>query len=184
MKRFILFFALSFALCFAVSRSAAQTLLVPRCVFGSGGVETVGALNRINGTVGQTAIGIVQHSSNNQALGFWYTKNAGITPVESVSAAQDFYLGQSHPNPLLLSSQQTAMLEYRLAAPLDVELSVYDQVGRKIAVLLSGMQSPGSYAAHFSPDAGVPSGLYHVVMKTTSASGIMRMQSRVVVLIR
>ena len=179
-----LLLVLFFMLYMLPQKSAAQSYAIPRSVLGSGGIAMSGAANRIAGTLGQTGIGIVQNTSNKTMLGFWYTKNAAVAAVATASAAQDFHLGQTYPNPLMLSSQHSAALEYTVGMSLDIDLSVYDQMGRKIATLLHGLQTPGMYTAHFSPDAAVSSGIYHVVMKTTKAGGIVNAQSRLLVLIR
>ncbi len=164
--------------------SISQPYAIPRSVLGSGGVEISGAGNRIIGTVGQSIIGVVQNSSNKKYLGFWYTKVFKSTPVEKQSTAQDFYLAQSYPNPLMLSTNSSATLEYTLDKSNEVDLSIYDHIGRKIATLTSGMESQGRYTIQFTPDVSLPTGIYHVVLRTTDTNGSVESQSRAITLIR
>ncbi len=172
------------AVCGLIESGFSQPYAIPRSVLGSGGVEVGGAGNRIIGTVGQTIIGVVQNSSNKKYLGFWYTQVLKSTPVEKQSTAQDFYLAQSYPNPLILSTHSSAALEYVLAKSIYVDLSIYDQLGRKIATLTSGMQEVGRYMVQFSPDMNLPSGIYHAVLRTTHRNATVEAQSRSITVIR
>ena len=180
----LLFLIVSATLCGFIDNASAQSYAIPRSVLGSGGIEISGASNRIIGTVGQTIIGTTQNSSNKGYLGFWYTKDLKPTPVEKQSAAKDFYLAQSYPNPLVLSSNNSAMLEYSLGRSKDVDLSIYDQMGRKIAILAQGMQGAGRYIVPFTPDIHLAAGIYHAVLKTSVANNSVETESRVLVLIK
>ena len=171
-------------ICGLIEPGFSQPYAITRSVLGSGGVEISGANNRIIGTAGQTIIGITQNSSNKKYLGFWYTKDLKSTPVEKQSAAQNFYLAQVYPNPLTLSTNSSATLEYILDKSGDVDLSIYDQMGRKIEQLMNDIQAQGRYTIHFTPDMNLPAGIYHVVLRITGSNGSVETQSRVIVLIK
>ena len=70
---------------------------------------------------------------------------------------QSFPLGfdQNHPNPFT----ESTTLRYSLPEPLPVRLSVYDVLGREVAVLVDAAQEPGIYSVDFDA-RGLPAGLY------------------------
>jgi flagellar hook assembly protein FlgD len=73
-------------------------------------------------------------------------------------------LGQNYPNPFNPSTQFTIEVP-RLS---DVEVSVFDILGRKIVTLLSGEQSAGYHTMEWDGRDGagltVPSGMYFIRM--------------------
>ncbi|MBN2780411.1 MAG: T9SS type A sorting domain-containing protein [Candidatus Marinimicrobia bacterium] len=68
---------------------------------------------------------------------------------------RSFALRQNYPNPF---NPRTA-ISYLLTADSDVELSVFDLGGRKIATLVNARQSAGDYTLNFDA-AHLPSGVY------------------------
>jgi hypothetical protein len=66
-----------------------------------------------------------------------------------------FALGQNYPNPF---ASRTA-IAYALPEAAHVRLSVYDAVGRRVAVLVDGEQAAGRYEASFDA-SGLASGVY------------------------
>ena len=77
--------------------------------------------------------------------------------TQSKPPLSNFLLGfdQNHPNPFT----QTTSLRYSLPEPLPVRLSVYDVLGREVAVLVDAAQEPGIYSVDFDA-RGLPAGLY------------------------
>jgi len=66
-----------------------------------------------------------------------------------------FKLGRNYPNPF----NPTTTFNYDIAKASVVKLEVFDVLGRKVAELVNGRKSPGSYSVRF--DAGnLSSGLY------------------------
>jgi hypothetical protein len=66
-----------------------------------------------------------------------------------------FELGQNYPNPFNAST----VIRYNLPETSDVEVSVHDILGRRIAVLVSEQQPLGSYSVPFHA-YGLSSGVY------------------------
>ena len=64
-------------------------------------------------------------------------------------------LDQNYPNPF----NPVTVISYKLSKVSDVDLSVFDINGRKVATLVSGMQESGSYTVNFDASA-VPGGIY------------------------
>jgi photosystem II stability/assembly factor-like uncharacterized protein len=69
-------------------------------------------------------------------------------------------LAWSSPNPFNPATQ----IRYRLAEQSDIQLSVYDLQGKRLAVLVDGVQGAGQHAATFDASA-YPSGLYFYLLR-------------------
>jgi len=82
---------------------------------------------------------------------------AVLTTVGEGSTAQPqaFELSQNYPNPF---NPETG-IRYQLTGISDVRLSVYDLLGREVAVLVNGVQDAGTYTVRFD-GSGLSSGIY------------------------
>ena len=81
-----------------------------------------------------------------------------ITLVEFGSSgqrSQTVTLGANYPNPFNASTQ----IRFSLSVPGPLQLSVYDVLGQKVAVLAAGYYSAGEHVTSFHPDR-LPSGIY------------------------
>jgi hypothetical protein len=89
-----------------------------------------------------------------------------VTAVEENPApvAERFSLAQNYPNPF----NPTTNISYTLKSNGKVRLSVYDLMGREVAVLVDGVQSGGPHEITFS-GAGLASGIYFYRLKTADA---------------
>jgi photosystem II stability/assembly factor-like uncharacterized protein len=89
---------------------------------------------------------------------------ADLTTATWVSEHQHlpctFELSQNYPNPF---NTRTA-ISYRLSANSQVELSIYNLLGQRVATLVSAKQSPGSYSAEWD-GAEFSSGVYFCRME-------------------
>jgi len=88
-----------------------------------------------------------------------------VSLLSSTAAAEEtvpgrFSLEGNYPNPF---NPQTT-IRYALPQAAEVELTVYDVLGREVAVLVSEQQAAGRYEQVFSA-AGLPSGLYMYVLQ-------------------
>jgi hypothetical protein len=66
-----------------------------------------------------------------------------------------YRLLQNYPNPF----NPSTTIEYELAKPSSIELSVYDALGRKVATLVNEPQSAGMHRVQFSAE-NLSSGVY------------------------
>jgi len=79
-----------------------------------------------------------------------------ITDVESGGLPpSSFALSQNYPNPF----NPTTVIKYQLAAAGEVNLTVYDILGRTTAVLADGRMAAGQHEVRFD-GAGLASGVY------------------------
>lgn len=75
--------------------------------------------------------------------------------TEDADVPSRFVLDQNYPNPF---NPQTT-IRYEVGAVGQVTLEVFDVLGRRVATLVDGQQTPGAYTVTFDA-ANLPSGLY------------------------
>ncbi len=90
----------------------------------------------------------------------------GLTDVnnQNNSLPSKFTLKQNYPNPF----NPTTTIEYSIpnvGTPIqNVQLKIYDVLGREIATLVNEKQSPGNYSVKFNAN-NLPSGIYFYTLK-------------------
>jgi beta-glucosidase len=92
-----------------------------------------------------------------------------VTSIEpaSLTAAQ-FYLAPNYPNPF----NPKTVISYQLPVTSEIELSIYNIIGQKIAILVSEKQPAGSYSVQWDA-SDFPSGtyLYQVTVNNPGMEG-------------
>jgi hypothetical protein len=78
----------------------------------------------------------------------------------------EFALMQNYPNPFNPSTE----IRYELAGVSDAKLSVYDLLGREVAVLVNEREAPGSYSVKFDA-LGLASGVYFYRLHVRQVDG-------------
>jgi Rax2 C-terminal beta propeller domain/Secretion system C-terminal sorting domain len=97
--------------------------------------------------------------------------NANLTPVnEPPAKPKSFALAQNYPNPF----NPTTVIGYQLSAVSHVRLRVYDILGRSVATLVDGVQSPGEHSVVFD-GSRFASGVYFYRIQTGSYVRTMKM---------
>ncbi len=113
-----------------------------------------GVLGWIASSLSNTAY---SSESGHGALSPNVAMSSGIVP-------QYFEVSQNYPNPFNASTN----LDYDLPDKADVEVRIYNILGREVRRLVDRSQQPGSYTAHWdgTDDQAqvVPSGLYFLVL--------------------
>jgi hypothetical protein len=89
---------------------------------------------------------------------------------ESNPVVVDYSLENNYPNPF----NPATNIEYSLADAENVELSIYNALGQKIAVLVSERQSAGRHVVSFNAD-GYASGVYFYRLETHNFSQTRKM---------
>lgn len=149
------------ALLFAAPQAQSQDV-VRSAVVGSGAVAVSDGSYRVNGTIGQGAIGVVRLAGANVAeQGFWHTLPAArTTGVESPTAGGSLLALQSSPNPFVESAQLTL----NIPDARHVSLVLYDLLGQPVRTLLDAPQPQGPLTLTLAAD-DLPSGRYTAVLK-------------------
>ncbi len=96
----------------------------------------------------------------------------GIEENENIPSK--FFLSQNYPNPFskVAGGNPTTTIEYsipivrakNLSSQRNVQLKVYDILGREIATLVNGTQSPGNHSVRFNA-SNLPSGTYFYTLR-------------------
>jgi hypothetical protein len=84
--------------------------------------------------------------------------------------SQTFELHQNYPNPF----NPTTTISYELPTAQNVALTVYDILGRAVAVLVNKKQTAGNYSIHFDGQ-NLASGIYFYRLKTPSFTAVRKM---------
>jgi hypothetical protein len=87
------------------------------------------------------------------------------TSIRSISnqIPEGFALEQNYPNPF----NPTTNIEYTVPKTQHVSLTVYNELGQKVATIYDGMQKPGKYLATFNASE-LASGIYFYKLKSGS----------------
>ena len=101
----------------------------------------------------------------NDLTGLYRTPIVATGIGEESIAARDFQLRQNYPNPFNPETRITFSLE----SASEVELSVFDLLGRKVATLASGFYAAGGHEVSFS-GTGLASGVYLYTLATPQGS--------------
>ncbi len=106
-----------------------------------------------------------------------------ITAVNEPRAVlpESFYLYQNYPNPF----NPSTVIEYSLAEPAFVQITLYDILGRKIKELFSGEQYSGLHKINFDAsglESGLSSGVYLYTLNAVSRNGNFRSTKKMILL--
>jgi hypothetical protein len=82
-------------------------------------------------------------------------KKLTTTSVEDENLPKEFSLSQNYPNPF----NPTTAISYSLPQDVNVKLTVYDMLGREVAVLVNELKSAGTYTVSLEGQA-LASGIY------------------------
>lgn len=116
-------------------------------------------------------IGFMNTASNYEGAGIFYDNisfhdGGPVTAAPPSSSVKGMTLSQNYPNPFNPSTQ----IDFRLEQPGNVEITVYDVAGRRVATLQQGAMDSGAHTVSWNgrTDAGAPvaSGQYRYVMRT------------------
>jgi hypothetical protein len=69
-----------------------------------------------------------------------------VTSNELTEGPKEFSLNQNYPNPF----NPSTLIRYNIAEASEVRLAVYDILGRRVAVLVNELQTPGAYTVNFN----------------------------------
>lgn len=101
-----------------------------------------------------------------------YTRSSLVSVNSEKDIPNEFTLEQSYPNPVS-SSGQEAIITFTLPSHSQVKLSVVDNLGKEVAVLVDEMKEQGKYQTQFNPSS-LPSGTYYYVLQSSSSSKVKK----------
>jgi uncharacterized protein (DUF2249 family) len=103
-------------------------------------------------------------------LGLWPLATSVDNP-ETPALPTDYLVARSYPNPF----NPTAIISFELAIPANVKVSVYDLLGREVAILANSTFPAGESKLLFTPSQGANSAIYFykVTADDKSATGKM-----------
>lgn len=154
-----------------VTRSNAQVWEIPNSVISAGATLASDAQVRIQGTVGQPIIGIVNNTYQIDYQGFWFVyKTKSLWPLsveeeKGQTTNSKFLTLRNYPNPF--SSQTT--LEFNLPSNGIVNLKLYNSLGREVKSLVTGFRQAGLIKVHITSDE-LESGQYVAVLNANGAT--------------
>ncbi len=90
--------------------------------------------------------------------------------MKAENVPTDFVLSQNYPNPF----NPTTTVDFQLPASGPVSLTVFDALGREVAVLVNGWMNAGSYSASFS-GKNLASGIYFYRLKAGNSAQTKKM---------
>jgi hypothetical protein len=113
--------------------------------------------------------------SGDASSDIWLLKLYPDPPAGNISAdfdglPSDFELYQNFPNPF----NPVTMIDYQLSVNSDVELSIYNSLGQKVATLLNEKQNAGYHQAVWDA-SGYASGVYHYMLKVNGFQDVKKM---------
>ncbi|GAB1349839.1 hypothetical protein MASR1M107_20530 [Ignavibacteriales bacterium] len=95
----------------------------------------------------------------------------GATDVKELAATPaEFNLGQNYPNPF----NPSTTIKFALPADMNVKLDVYNTLGEKVAELVNGQMSAGTYSIAFDASS-LPSGIYFYRIEAGSNVAVRKM---------
>ena len=109
---------------------------------------------------------LINYDLDNDVASNWGASSGNGTPgaansilstsAESETSPLTFRLNQNYPNPF----NPNTVISYQLALNSDVDLRIYDMLGREVAVLINKAQSAGSHSVTWNA-SGLNSGMYY-----------------------
>lgn len=109
-------------------------------------------------------------TSNNISIrihGNWPLKSK---PSTTDNQSTDFSISQCFPNPF----NPSTVIKYSLPEKTYIEIKVFDNMGREIEQLVSGLKERGIYETEFNAH-NLPSGIYYYLIKTDKYKEIKKM---------
>jgi len=135
--------AITFVLILIFNLQASAQYTVKQSVFGNGGTTIANSDHQLRSTLGQQAIGVSQNSNYVNKAGFWYQGIDLFVGIEKMptSLPTEFHLEQNYPNPF----NPTTTIGFALPRASAVKLTLFDILGREVAILVNDKLQPGEY---------------------------------------
>ena len=100
----------------------------------------------------------------------WSAGTNAIEDNEGAGLPGEFRLAQNYPNPFNPATE----ISYTVNQSEQVKLIIFDVIGREVATLVDGLQSPGTYNISFNAQ-GLTSGIYYYQLQTVTGTFTKKM---------
>jgi hypothetical protein len=100
------------------------------------------------------------------------TQHSPVAEIH-IPTSRGFALEQNHPNPATLSSART-VVSFQIPEASDIELSMFDALGRKVSTIAKGAYASGRHFVEL-PLAGLRPGIYFYRLSTGNSVLVRRM---------
>ncbi|MBV6479907.1 MAG: Ycf48-like protein [Ignavibacteria bacterium] len=122
----------------------------------SSSLAFISSIDFVNDTVGWycCAVGRIYKTTT----GGEFLTDINFNPIELTT--EDYKLYQNYPNPY----NSNTIITYQIYKSANVEIEVYDNLGKKVKVLVKKKQSPGYYKEQFD-GSNLSSGIYFYAIK-------------------
>ena len=121
---------------------------------------------RIDPTTGTGTVIAVTGFSTINSLAFSHSVLVGVNEDEMNVIPKEFALQQNYPNPF----NPTTKIQFNLPVDANVELTIYDILGKKVATLVSELKKAGSHSLDFN-SSHLSSGVYFYEIKADGIDG-------------
>ena len=155
----------------------AQDLVFEDTTFSTNGTYTGNSITAGPGVIIESAGDVIFHS-NTLAIkpefsivsGGRLQILTGSVPVgiseKDILIPENYNMSQNYPNPF----NPVTTIKYRLPEVSNVELSIFNALGQKLATLVSTLQEPGEYNLLWDA-SGFSSGIYYYRINVTAING-------------
>lgn len=138
---------------------------IKQSVFFNGAGNLTSENRKIKNIIGQTVMGTSKNNNYILKIGFEYEEQWILTDLtDHINyLPNEFELFQNYPNPF----NPTSTIIYTIVEMGNVNITIYDVLGRKVKELVNEIKTPGSYDVEFS-GSNFASGVYFYTMKVNN----------------
>lgn len=122
----------------------------------------------VTSVVTQDLLGVRREKAGCDLGVYEFTQTTAVEQRPYLNFGASIELSQSYPNPII-SSDQASTITFTVPEYAQVKLSVVDNLGNEIAVLVDEMKDQGRYQTQFNPSS-LPSGTYYYVLQSSSGA--------------
>ena len=128
---------------------SAQNSKVARSTTGSSSIESASNSFQMKGTLGQISSGVSAGSEATIASGYWgwISKKTSLNTEKEEIIPSVFKVQPAYPNPF----NPTTRVNLQIPNAGEVEINIYDVLGRKVMFHTQNYASAGTYTFHWNP---------------------------------
>jgi len=158
---------------FLLQNSVFSQYAIKSGVFGNGFAVVSDSTHRLTGITGQTLVGLTGNAIYKSSSGLLYQATKIMTKVEDIqpmTIPKEFHLDQNYPNPF----NPSTTIRFGLPQKSDVNLKIFDLLGREVATLIDKTMSAGEYKVIFEAE-GLPTGVYFYCIRANGFSRVKKL---------